>query len=227
MTITGSDLFALAATFVLCAAIGFERAARRKDAGVRTHILVGLGSCLFTLVSIEGLPALLGGSVTWDASRITAQIVSGIGFLGAGVIFVGHDTVRGLTTASAIWIAAAIGVACGSGMAAVAAVVVGLYFLAVFGAAPLAALILRSNRDHVLRLTYENDLGVLRKVMLLATEQGYESQIIWTRDVNRAGWHGASVEIRLIGSTNTFSALVTDISEINGMRDVDLLDQGD
>ena len=106
----------LLATFVLCSLIGIERQLRNKAAGYRTHVLVGLGSCAFTLVSAYGFSAVLGSDVNLDPSRIAAQIVSGIGFLGAGVIFKGRSVVRGLTTAASIWVAAAIGMACGAGM---------------------------------------------------------------------------------------------------------------
>ena len=71
---------------LFCGLIGLEREVHHKDAGMRTHILVGLGSCLFTLVSLYGAPATLTGNMRWDASRIAAQGVSGIGFIGAGVI---------------------------------------------------------------------------------------------------------------------------------------------
>ncbi len=90
--------------------IGLEREARDKGAGIRTHTLVSLGSCLFTIVSVQ-LANTFGG----DPSRIAAQIVSGIGFLGGGAIIQERDKVRGLTTAATIWISAAIGMACGLG----------------------------------------------------------------------------------------------------------------
>ncbi len=93
----------------ICGAlIGLEREARDKGAGIRTHTLVSLGACLFTLVSVN--TALQFGG---DPSRIAAQIVSGIGFLGGGAILQERDKVRGLTTAATIWIVAAIGMACG------------------------------------------------------------------------------------------------------------------
>jgi uncharacterized membrane protein YhiD involved in acid resistance len=88
--------------------IGLEREARDKGAGIRTHTLVSLGACLFTLVSLN-TASQFGG----DPSRIAAQIVSGIGFLGGGAILQERDKVRGLTTAATIWISAAIGMACG------------------------------------------------------------------------------------------------------------------
>ena len=100
----------------LCVLIGWERQFFHKAAGIRTHALVGLGSSVFTLISVEGFIYLAEYQVTRDPSRIAAQIVSGIGFLGAGVIFVNRDVVRGLTTAASIWLAAAIGMACGAGL---------------------------------------------------------------------------------------------------------------
>ncbi len=108
----------LALSIALCGAIGAEREARGQIAGLRTHILVGLGSTLFTLVSAYGFSdwvAADGASASVDPSRIAAQIVTGIGFLGAGAIIKQGLSVRGLTTAAALWIVAAIGMAVGAG----------------------------------------------------------------------------------------------------------------
>ncbi|WP_273844662.1 MgtC/SapB family protein [Rubrobacter calidifluminis] len=106
----------LAATFVLCGAVGFEREVRDQPAGFRTHIILGLGSALFTMVSAYGFQEFFGEkTVRFDPSRIAAQIVSGIGFLGAGAILRQGVTVRGLTTAASLWTTAAIGMAVGAG----------------------------------------------------------------------------------------------------------------
>jgi putative Mg2+ transporter-C (MgtC) family protein len=94
---------------LLGAALGIEREWRHKDAGLRTNILIAIGSALFTMMSIE-LTASQG-----DPSRIAAQIVTGIGFLGGGAIIRTKGGVHGLTTAAAIWVNAAIGVAVGGG----------------------------------------------------------------------------------------------------------------
>jgi putative Mg2+ transporter-C (MgtC) family protein len=94
-------LWRLGLALVLCAAIGVEREMRLKDAGLRTNTLVGLGAALFVLISKYGFDDVLGPHVTLDPSRVAAQIVSGIGFIGAGLIFVRRDSVRGLTTAAA------------------------------------------------------------------------------------------------------------------------------
>jgi putative Mg2+ transporter-C (MgtC) family protein len=99
-------------------AIGFERELRDREAGIRTHLLVSLGSALFTIVSAYGFHEFLTGGgniVRADPSRIAAQIVTGIGFLGAGAIIREGLSVRGLTTAATLWVVAAIGMACGAG----------------------------------------------------------------------------------------------------------------
>ncbi len=97
-------------------AIGYVREIKRKAAGLRTHILVCLGSTIFTIVSIM----VAQGSPTVDPSRIAAGVVTGIGFIGAGAIFQSGGSVKGLTTAASIWVAAAIGVAAGAGLYEVA-----------------------------------------------------------------------------------------------------------
>ena len=101
----------LAVAMLLGGVIGFEREYRAKDAGFRTHFLVALGSALFCIVSRFGF-----GFELKDSSRVAAQVVSGIGFLGAGAIIFQKNVVRGLTTAAGLWVTAAIGLACGTGM---------------------------------------------------------------------------------------------------------------
>src|SRR5690625_1018976 len=119
----------LVCSFVLSGTIGIERELRQKSAGAKTHILVGMGSALFTLVSAYGFSHVLGDEVVLDPSRIAAQIVTGIGFLGAGVIFVRRDTISGLTTAASVWVTAAVGMACGAGMPLIGALTVVLYLV--------------------------------------------------------------------------------------------------
>jgi putative Mg2+ transporter-C (MgtC) family protein len=113
---------------VLGAVLGFEREWRQRAAGLRTNTLIALGSALFTLVSIR---MTAGGG---DATRIPAQIVTGIGFLGGGAILRGSGDIRGLTTAATIWVNAAIGVAAGAGffMLAIASTVAALVVLTLF-----------------------------------------------------------------------------------------------
>lgn len=109
----------LLAAVVLCGIIGLEREIRDQPAGFRTHILLGVGAALFTLVSAYGFPEFTGaastGGIQFDPTRIAAQIVTGVGFLGAGAIIREGRDVRGMTTAGSLWTAAAIGVAAGAG----------------------------------------------------------------------------------------------------------------
>jgi putative Mg2+ transporter-C (MgtC) family protein len=97
-------------------AVGAEREMRDQAAGLRTHILVSVGSCLFTLVSVYGFAGFQGARAAVDPSRVAAQIVTGIGFLGAGAIIRQGLNIHGLTTAASLWIMAAVGMAVGVGM---------------------------------------------------------------------------------------------------------------
>lgn len=90
--------------------IGFDRAIRGKIASLRTFSMISVGSCLFTILSVDGV---LGMPTVPDVTRIAAQIVTGVGFLGGGVIFKTADRVEGITTAAMIWLTAALGMACG------------------------------------------------------------------------------------------------------------------
>ena len=97
--------------------IGLEREYREKAAGLRTHFLVALGSSLFMIVSAYGFDgALTNPQMRLDVSRIAAQVVSGIGFIGAGTIIFQKNAIHGLTTAAGVWVTAAIGLTCGAGM---------------------------------------------------------------------------------------------------------------
>jgi putative Mg2+ transporter-C (MgtC) family protein len=124
----GSNLINLLVAAGLSGLIGFERELRQHAAGLRTHIMVGMGAALFTIV---------GAELGTDRTRMAAQVVSGIGFIGAGTIFRAGDSIKGLTTAAGMWTVAGIGVAAGFGMLdlAVTATVVALVVL--FGLLPV------------------------------------------------------------------------------------------
>lgn len=97
--------------------IGYERKSRNKEAGIRTHLIVASGAALIMIVSKYGFSDILGDKgIALDPSRIAAQIVTGVGFLGAGMIFMRKNTISGLTTAAGIWATSAIGMAIGSGL---------------------------------------------------------------------------------------------------------------
>jgi putative Mg2+ transporter-C (MgtC) family protein len=110
MTIDWNLILRLLLAGVMGGLIGLERELRAKEAGFRTHFIVALGSALFMIISQFAF------SGRFDSARVAAQVVSGIGFIGAGVIIFQKNVVRGVTTAAGLWVAAAIGLACGAGM---------------------------------------------------------------------------------------------------------------
>jgi len=142
---------------LLGAIIGLERERKEHGAGMRTLALVSLGSALFTIISAYGFLDLLGiPRLTLDPTRIASYIVAGIGFLGAGTIFMSREQerVRGLTTAATIWVIAAIGMACGAGLivesiATVALVLIVLVVLQYVEDALLVRFISRSHRLYI------------------------------------------------------------------------------
>jgi putative Mg2+ transporter-C (MgtC) family protein len=123
--------------FGLTSLVGLERHLRGKSAGLRTHSIVGMTSALILQVGKYGFSDVLyDGMVILDPSRIAAQIVSGISFLGAGLIITRHKAIRGLTSAASVWASAAIGMAAGSGLWVISLAVTGLHFIILFGFSP-------------------------------------------------------------------------------------------
>ena len=175
-TTTGSwaQVGDLGLAFVLSALIGVERELRQKPAGLRTLTIVGFASALFLQIGKYGFFDVVGASVRLDPSRVAAQIVSGLGFLGAGLIFVRRDAVRGLTTAAVVWLTAAVGMAAGAGLWLLAIVVTAGNFVIVFGFTPLAhRLSRRLTGVRQLRLTYRDGEGVLRRALSECTSRGF------------------------------------------------------
>jgi putative Mg2+ transporter-C (MgtC) family protein len=176
----------LALALGLSASIGLEREVRQKSAGLRTHTLVGVGAALFMLVSKYGFSDVpKPGVVILDPSRAAAQIVTGVGLLGAGLIFVRSDAVRGLTTAAAVWETAAIGAAAGADLPVLALLTTAVYFLGVLGFPPLVRHLPRSaGAISVMRVRYLDGRGVLREVLRQATERGFAVVEVATSSVH-------------------------------------------
>jgi putative Mg2+ transporter-C (MgtC) family protein len=136
--------------------IGLEREVRDQPAGFRTHMLVALGSCLFTLISAYGFGAFGEGPGTpYDPTRIAAQIVTGIGFLGAGAIIRSGMSVRGLTTAASLWVVAAIGMAVGAGAYILSTAATAVALLTLFVLRPLRARLVRGLKQEREEFTLE------------------------------------------------------------------------
>ncbi|WP_063036340.1 MgtC/SapB family protein [Nocardia grenadensis] len=161
--------------FALSSIIGLERQFRGKSGGLRTQAIVGTASALFMIVSKYGFGDVLSaGTVALDPSRVAAQVVSGIGFLGAGLIITRRGAIHGLTTAASVWETAAIGMTAGSGLVWLALLVTGLHFVIVLGYTPLGRWISRrgsAERGYI--ITYEDGRGVLREVLSTCTRRGW------------------------------------------------------
>nr|WP_047863128.1 MgtC/SapB family protein [Archangium gephyra] len=144
-------LLRLGLSFGLGFVLGFERELRGQSAGLRTHILVCLGSCLFTLVSLfaeQPLGADTHHEVRADITRIASQVVVGIGFLGGGAILRHGATVRGLTTAANLWLTASVGLAVGMGVPLLAVATTGLALFSLVGLRFLERAIRRFRKKH-------------------------------------------------------------------------------
>ncbi len=180
----------LSTALALSAAIGIEREIRQKSAGLRTHTLVGVGAALFVLVSKYGFSDVVKPEeVVLDPSRMAAQIVSGIGFLGAGLIFVRSDAVRGLTTAAAVWVTAAIGAAAGASLPILAVLTTAMYFIIVVAFPPLVRRLPRSSTaSSVIRVRYRDGRGVLREVLRTATGRGFAVSELATTTFRSRYW---------------------------------------
>jgi putative Mg2+ transporter-C (MgtC) family protein len=161
------QIIELFVAFGLTALIGIEREIQGKSAGLRTQTIVGTAAALILLVSKYGFSdVLVDNLVVVDPSRVAAQIVSGIGFLGAGIIIFRRGSVHGLTTAASVWESAAIGMAAGSGLLLLACTVTAMHFLIVLGFMPIARrLASRLSGSIRLHVTYAEGRGVMTALL--------------------------------------------------------------
>jgi putative Mg2+ transporter-C (MgtC) family protein len=167
-------LWRLGLALVLSTVIGVEREVRQKNAGMRTYALVGTGAALFMLVSTYGFAGVLQSKlIVLDPSRVAAQVVSGIGFIGGGLIFVQRSNVRGLTTAAGVWATAGVGLAAGGDLpilavgATVAYLIVSVGYPYITTHIPGTAALV----SHLL-ITYVDGAGVLRKLVAECSAHG-------------------------------------------------------
>ena len=219
----------LGIAFVLSALIGLERELKQKAAGLRTYTVVGFAAAVFTIVSKYGFTDVLGEHVVLDPSRVTAQIVSGVGFIGGGIIFVRRDAVRGLTTAASVWLTAAIGAAAGAGLPVIATLSTAAYFVAVLCLPPAARVIERRLNVSTteLRVRYVEGRGLLRDILPTLTRAGFRVSGITTTheaavsDSNEP----ASIQLEvLLDGRGDVEGLVNVLSEVEGVLAVSVED---
>lgn len=203
---------------VLGAVIGLEREYRSKDAGHRTHFLVALGSALLMIISQYGFADVLGTEHTsYDPSRIASQVVTGIGFLGAGTIILQRHYVRGLTTAAGIWATSAIGLAIGAGMYVVGIittvlVLVGLETMNLFAYEGI-------RKNIALELKVEN-LDALNGLYDLLTSKGY---VVQSCQIEQHEAESAQhVTLQVMGAHNIHKTLLPGLIAMRGITIVNI-----
>jgi putative Mg2+ transporter-C (MgtC) family protein len=216
---TGTQLGELTLALILSTLIGLEREIRMKSAGLRTHTLVGVAAALIMLVSKYGFgDVIVTNQVVLDPSRIAAQIVSGIGFIGGGLIFVQRDVVRGLTTAAAVWLTAAVGMACGAGLPILAIFVAGVHFLVMFGYARITNRIVTPEQCEIL-IHYVSGQGAVREIFKLCTGRAFSVLGVSAQehDASQTDPHALQLQLRGRGD---LEALVVAIGDLRGVTSV-------
>jgi putative Mg2+ transporter-C (MgtC) family protein len=241
------QLAELTLAFALSAVVGLEREIRQKSAGLRTHTLVGVSAALFMLVSKYGFMNILeNGRVVLDPSRVAAQVVSGIGFIGGGIIFMRRDVVRGLTTAASIWLTAALGMACGAGLPVLAVATTGGYLVIMLIFPKLVRRLPRSRRRATeIYITYEDGRELLRTVLIKCTglhfavdhvrldrNRAFESpdEAVDMADYEgmeteqRPGRHTVTLRMQVRGRQPIWRLIAT-LSEIEGLHEVGTMNE--
>jgi putative Mg2+ transporter-C (MgtC) family protein len=247
VTVSGQGLLQLeelSLAFILSALVGIEREVRQKSAGLRTHTLVGVSAALFMLISKYGfMDVLASGTVILDPSRVAAQVVSGIGFIGGGVIFMRRDVVRGLTTAASIWFTAALGMACGAGLFVLSTATMIGYCVIMLAFPALARRLPRSRKLQAeIQISYEDGRGLLRSILIRSTELRFaigrvrldqDSRLIehdYTA-LDIADREGTEITLRpknivrlamLVKGKRPVSHLIAALSDIDGIHEVGL-----
>ncbi len=165
-------IIALVLCVLLCGVVGFEREWRGRSAGLRTHLLVGVGSCVIMIISIYGFPYFTNNGTdpifNRDVARLAAAVVTGVGFLGAGAIIHRSNGIKGLTTAATIWAVMAIGLACGSFNFLIAIVVTLVIVFVLLAFKKMEQKI--SERNPLIVLTAPSDKPILGKILNVSQE---------------------------------------------------------
>jgi putative Mg2+ transporter-C (MgtC) family protein len=219
-------LWRLGLALLLSTIIGVEREIRQKNAGMRTYALVGTGAALFMLVSTYGFADVLQNKlIVLDPSRVAAQVVSGIGFIGGGLIFVQRSNVRGLTTAAGVWATAGVGLAAGGNLPILATGATVAYLLVSVGY-PLITAYIPGTAALIspLLITYMDGAGVLRKLVAECSAHGFAiSDLSVERESERGDdddeQRTVTVKLALRGRSS-IAELTADLESLSGVLSV-------
>jgi len=192
--------------------VGIERERREHAAGMRTHAVVCVASALIMLVSAQGFPG------TGDPMRLSAQVVSGIGFLGAGVIIFRRNAVHGLTTAASVWAVAGVGLAAGSGLEVTASIGTGFLLLIQGGLRPVKKrLFQETTRHHTVVLTFSGSKGVLKGIRKVAMgNPGFELLSLGFEDAAEGAEGRVRLHLRVHDPDDT-PMIIQQLKDISGV----------
>ncbi len=212
-------LLRLGLALLFGALVGLERERGERAAGLRTLALVALGSCLTMIVSTFGFADILGTrDVVLDPSRIAAQVVSGIGFLGAGTILLRKEIVKGLTTAAAIWVVAAIGLACGAGLLLEACFATLLTIAVLTLLHPLRHILRRAPESHRLRIKITAQAPLLTRAYDMCIQAGVSMEQV---EIQTTG--NGSDKMEIIGTTTEAVPLMKSVATLREMPGIDAI----
>jgi putative Mg2+ transporter-C (MgtC) family protein len=205
---------------LLSGIVGLERERGERAAGLRTHALVGLGSCLVMVVSAFGFADWHYSPGALDPSRMAAQVISGVGFLGAGVIIFQRDRgmVIGLTTAASVWVVAAVGLAVGGGMYITAVVATAITLLILSGMKPLERRIARGHRSARLSMELEAAVLPVREVVSAVQTAGLHVQTVNLRPSSRPKHQALEVAYSGDAAPEAMAELVEQLRSMPGVH---------
>ncbi|AXI11056.1 MgtC/SapB family protein [Oceanobacillus sp. 143] len=209
---------------VLSGLIGFERELNNHSAGFRTHILVGVGSCLMMLMSLYGFASFIEtyDNVRFDPARIPSYVISGIGFLGAGTIIVYGGTIRGLTTAASIWTVAGIGLVVGVGMYGAAALATLIILISLIFLNNFEKILPRIHVSSFIEIIVEPEFEI-KDVVAIAEKFG---ETVKNIEIIKMESNIRKIQIRLIhGKNSERISMLDEISKIDFVNNVSELDK--
>ncbi len=206
---------------VLSGIIGFERENLNRPAGLRTHVLVCVGAAVVQITSVEYYGGT-AGAASADVFRLGAQVISGIGFLGAGTIIKEGNSIKGLTTAASLWTVACIGLAVGAGLYKEAAFAAAFVFCVLKGLRIMERLLLRSKKSIVINLEIYNQSDKIMELLRITEKYGLSILALHVRNMK-----DSLAEVELMVSCEhreSLSEMLSEAAVLTGVRNVEYVD---
>lgn len=217
-------LFRLFLSVLLGGLVGFERERKNRAAGLRTHVLVCMGSCLLMMLSIYGFSAFADApNVRLDPARLAAQVITGIGFLGAGTILFTGRTITGLTTAASLWVVMAVGLAVGAGFYLVATCATVVAFLVLWGLNLFEKRFFRPKQEYGLMVAMDAQEGAGDRLRKALEEEGIQLVAVTVEDRGTEERENGQLFVRLrvrLGGADQVLPLTERLRRVEGVRRV-------